>query len=252
MDQILLTGITTDAIVGVYPSEKHTPQPVRVDIAMELDAREAASSERLKHTVDYACLHGEIRFLLEACRFTLLETAAEAIARHALAPTTSGLDRGQVVSVAVEISKTQALGGSATPTVRIARTRKDVQVEVERRPFGEVDVLFESRHCGIYRLRIAPGRSIPTHVHRIMDESEMILSPGVVLQGRPVRMGSARHWPKEFPHRYDNPTDREQVILCVDRPPFIPSDEIVVDEPATGLEEMPASDYYHESDFYNP
>ncbi len=251
MDQILLTGITTDAIVGVYPSEKHTPQPVKVDIAMELDAREAASSERLKHTVDYACLYGEIRFLLEACRFTLLETAAEAVARWALAPTTPGLDRGQVGSVSVEISKTQALGGSATPTIRIARTRKDVQVEVEKRPFGEVDVIFESRHCGIYRLRIAAGRSIPTHVHRIMDESEMVLTPGTLLQGRPVRTGSARHWPKNFPHRYDNPTARDQVVLCIDRPPFIPSDEIVVDEPAAGLEEVESKDYY-ESDFYNP
>jgi hypothetical protein len=48
----------------------------------------------------------------------------------------------------------------------------------------------------------------------------------------------------DAPHRYDNPSDRFQTILCVDSPPFIEADEIPVDgEPAavTGERAWPPS-----------
>ena len=71
------------------------------------------------------------------------------------------------------------------------------------------------------------------HVHRAMRESEMVLSEGLLCQGRRVSPGTVFHWPLGAAHRYDNPTDRPQTILCVDAPPFIREDEIeVTGEPA--------------------
>ncbi|RMH23076.1 MAG: FolB domain-containing protein [Acidobacteria bacterium] len=243
MDRISISGLMVDCIVGLYRRERRRPQPVRVDLVLEVDARRAAESDRLRDTIDYGKLCGDVRFLLESSRCLLLESAGEALARYALS---LGHGRGRlpVEGVRVKLTKSRALGGAALPAVEIRRRRAQVAFEIERRPFGEVDVIYASRRCGIYRLRIAPGRSIPTHVHQRMDESELVQSSGLLLQGQPVPAGSARRWPKGFPHRYDNPTRRERAILCVDCPPFMPGDEILVDQPPAPLDDLPAAFYY--------
>jgi mannose-6-phosphate isomerase-like protein (cupin superfamily) len=41
-----------------------------------------------------------------------------------------------------------------------------------------------------------------------------------------VDVGSVFHWPHGAAHRYDNPTERYQTILCVDAPSFIAEDEV--------------------------
>ncbi len=97
---------------------------------------------------------------------------------------------------------------------------------------------------GIYRLRIAPGRTIPTHEHRVMNEAELVLGHGLLLQGKPVLAGTGFRWPKHLPHRYDNPRPLEQTVLCVDRPAFIPDDEVEVPEPTSGLAPIEGRAYY--------
>lgn len=245
MDTISLDGLAVDCIVGVYPSERQTPQPVHLDIALHLDTRRAGTASRLRDTVDYARLAGEIRFLLEASKYTLIESAAEALARYLLAPPRPSLRRAQVEAVRVSITKPRVSLLGARPTVTVEREPGDFEpMEVEVRPFGAVDVVYDAKDCGIYRLRIAPGAAIPTHVHRRMEESEMILTEGLLLQGQPATLGSARTWPLGFPHRYDNPGDEEQVILCVDRPAFIPSDEILVVDAPGPLGAVSPTQYY--------
>lgn len=243
LDVIELKGLVVDCIVGVYPAERDRPQPLALDLSLYLDTRPAAGGGGLRQTVDYARLTGELRFLLESARFLLLETAADALARYVLAPPTEDVPHAQVEAVALTLRKPAALSG-VLPSLTVFRQRDEVDLEVEHKPFGRVDVVHVSQGCGIYRLRVAPGRSIPTHVHRVMDERELVLGDGLLLQGQPVAPGTGVSWPKELPHRYDNPTDVEQTILCVDRPPFLPSDEIEVDEPARGLVMPEATSYY--------
>jgi dihydroneopterin aldolase len=93
LDVLEVTGIEVRCIVGVYPHERDQPQPLIVDLALHLDTSVAGEREQMSATVDYGRLAGEVRFLLESCRFRLLETAAEAIARYALlGPTGGGAD----------------------------------------------------------------------------------------------------------------------------------------------------------------
>jgi dihydroneopterin aldolase len=231
LDQIELRKLRADCIVGVYPSERAHPQPLLVDLALFFDSRDAARGAGLAASIDYAKLAGEVRFLLTACRFFLLEAAAEALARYVLAPPTADAPRAQVQGVTVRLSKPKALAGSALASLRIHRDASEMSYGVEEKGFGRVDRIFEDAGCGIYRLRVAPGAEIPTHVHRVMDESEMALGDGLLLQGKPVLAGSVFHWPKDFPHLWQNPRDIEQTILCVDRPSFIEDDEVVVDVP---------------------
>jgi hypothetical protein len=97
-----------------------------------------------------------------------------------------------------------------------------------------VDVIYETRHAGIYRLNVAPHASIPMHVHHTMKESELVLTDGLLCQRKLAPAGTVHRWPMRAAHCYDNPTDRYQTILCVDSPRFLESDEIpVTGEPAS-------------------
>lgn len=232
-DVIAIEGLRVDCVVGVYPHERNRVQPLEVSVRMAVDTRRAGASERLSHTIDYAATANQIAFLLRSCRFHILETAARALARLLLAPPAPGEQRARVHEVTLRLTKPYALAGHGVPSLEIRRRAADVSLQHETKPFGTVDVLDETRDVGIYRLNIAPGRSIPLHVHRTMQESEMILGDGLLCQGKPVAAGTMFRWPKDAPHRYDNPTDRWQSILCVDSPPFMPEDEIEVSgEPA--------------------
>lgn len=237
-DLIDIRGLHVECVVGVYPHERDVPQPLELDVSLELDTEWAGESERLRRTVDYAAVASQLAFLLQSSRFFLLETAAHALSRFLLAPPALGEERARIQAATVRLTKPRALGGNGVPSLTIHREASDIVLRHEEKPFGTVDILHETREVGIYRLNVAPGRSIPLHVHRVMNESEMVLGDGLLLNGKQAPAGTAHRWPHGLAHRYDNPTDRWQSILCVDSPPFVPSDEIEVDgEPGEAIPE---------------
>ena len=237
MDVLRIEELTVDCIVGVYPHERDTLQPLRVDVELRVDTEPAGAKESFSSTVDYAATAAELVFLLRSGRFRMLETAAHALARYLLLPPVYGDRRPRLASVKLRLTKPEALDGLALPSLEIERDASWAAFEVETKPFGTVDVVHETKDAGIYRLNIAPGRSIPLHLHRQMRESEMVLSDGLLCQGVPCPHGTVHRWPLGAAHRYDNPTDRTHSILCVDAPRFIEEDEIEVDgEP----DEVPA------------
>ncbi|MDW8363198.1 MAG: dihydroneopterin aldolase [Myxococcales bacterium] len=231
-DVLALTGLEVDCVVGVYPHERGARQRLVVDLEMELDVEAAASQQSLRRSVDYHAMAAQLAFLLQSCEFRLLETAARALLRYVLAAPAASESRAPVQRARVTLTKPGALAGRGVPSVRLERDASWARYEIERKPFGTVDVIDVTREAGIYRLNLAPGAAIPTHVHRVMRESEMILSDGLLLSGHSVPAGAVFRWPHDFPHRYDNPTDRVQTVLCVDTPPFMPDDEVLVDAPA--------------------
>ncbi|ATB28544.1 dihydroneopterin aldolase [Melittangium boletus] len=244
LDVITIRGLTVDCIVGIYNRERVAAQPLRLDVALFLDTRPAAASGRLADTVHYGRLSGELRFILEACRFELLESAAEAVCQYLLAPPAGGSPRARVLEVSVRLTKPLALGGAAVPGLQVHRTAEELGYGEREAPFGHVDVLHEGVGYGLYRLRVKPGGVIPAHAHPVMEESELVLGTGLLLQGHAVGSGTAFHWPRGFPHRYDNPTDREQMVLCVARPRLMTSDERVTEPPAEGLATVRGHAYY--------
>ncbi len=231
MDVLRIEGLLVDCVVGVYPQERDSVQPLLVDVELRLPTELAATRESLRSTVDYAATAAQLAFLLRSCRFRMLETAAHALARYLLLPSVSG--ETQLESVLVRLTKPEALAGLAIPSVQIERGAAWAQFEIEDKPFGTVDVIHETKDAGIYRLNIAPGRHIPLHMHQQMQESEMVLGDGLLCQGQPCASGTVHCWPKGAAHLYHNPTERVQSILCVDAPSFIEQDEIEVrGEPA--------------------
>ncbi len=232
-DWIRIRGLKVDCVVGVYPRERGVVQPLQLDAALCLDTEPAARRERLKLSVDYAAIGAQLAFLLRTCRFRMLETAAHALCCYLLAPPALGEQRAQVARVKLTLTKPTALGGIAVPSLEVERDAAWVRLVHEDKPFGTVDVIHETKDAGIYRLNVAPQQSIPLHVHEVMQESEMVLSRGLLCQGKPVAPGTVHRWPKGAAHCYHNPTRRHQTILCVDAPPFAQDDEIAVaGEPA--------------------
>jgi len=234
-DRLALRGMRFDCIIGLHDHERTTPQPVELDIVLHFHMRRAAHAGQITHTVDYGRVVGELRFILVAARFLLLESAAEALAAWLLMPPSLDVPRPQVEEVEVRLAKPRALAGRAVPEIGIRRQRTDFPPNLEVKPFGFVDVIFESPECGVYRERISPRTVLPTHEHRHIDEMELTLGSGLLLQGAPVAAGVAHEWPRNNPHRWENPTDVEQSFLCVDRPKFIHTDEVEVDTPVGDL-----------------
>ena len=232
-DVVALEGLVVDCVVGVYPHERDTPQPLRVDLYMELDTRDAAEHQRLRESVDYASIAGQLTFLLTACRFRMIETAAQTLARYLLLPPPKGERRKPIEAVRLRLTKSFALAGRAIPSVEITREADEFSLTKENSKFGDVDIVFERPEFGIYRLNVAPHASIPLHVHHQMQECELVLTDGLLCQGKPVAAGSVFRWPHGAAHRYDNPTDSVQTVLCVDSPRFNAGDEVEVEgEPA--------------------
>jgi dihydroneopterin aldolase len=228
MDRIRVEGLEVECVVGVYPEEREVAQRLWIDLELGLSLEAAAHSERVRDSVDYAALVSQLAFLLDVCRFRMLETAALTLLRYVLAPPAPGRRRASVDEARVRLSKPDALTAGAVPSVELSRIASDFEYVVEQKRFGTVDVIHETRHAGIYRLNLAPGGTIPLHVHREMDEAEMVLTSGLLCQGVPAALGSIRRWPRDSAHVYENPTDSFQSILCVDAPRFIPDDEIEV------------------------
>ena len=230
-DLIELKRLEVECIIGVYPRERIQTQPLVVHLALETDSRVAGRGGGLASTIDYSQIAGEVKFLLEGCRFELIEEAAEAIAAWLLSPGKARKGQSQIYGVEVAIEKPEAMGGNALPTITIRRERSDFDYEVENQVFGHVDIIYEIDALGIYELRIAPGAAIPRHYHRQMDEAELILDQGVMCQSEILTPGIAHFWPKELVHTYKNTTEGEVSILCIDRPKFIRDDEVESDQP---------------------
>ena len=235
LDRLSLKGMRFDCIVGLFDYERNTPQPVELDVTLHFDTREAAQHSRLAQTIDYSRLLGELRFILTASRFRLIESATEAVAAWILTPPSHDVPRPQVEQVDVRLSKLVALSGAAIPSLEIHRSRADFQMKTETKHFGSVDIIFETKECGVYRERITPRTVLLTHVHHHLDEAELVLGSGFLLLGKPIEAGLAHSWPRGFAHRYENITDIEQSFLCIDRPAFIPDDEVEVDVPVEKL-----------------
>ncbi len=232
-DVISITGLRVDCVVGVYPHERDRPQPLDVDVRMRLDTRRAGASEQIGHTIHYGEVANQIAFLLHSCRFDLLETAAQVLTRYLLAPPAPGERRARLDEVTLRLSKPYALAGHGVPSLEVTRLAREVTLARERKTWGTVDVVFETRRAGVYRLNVAPGRGIPLHVHRTMRESELVLGAGLHCQDEPVAPGTIFRWPRGAAHRWDNRSREWQSILCVDSPPFVPEDEVEVEgEPA--------------------
>ena len=115
MDQLKLNGSEVECIIGDLPEERESEQRLLVDVALDIDLEDAAASDRLDDTVDYALLVGNIREALEDAQCRLLERAAGVVADVCLSDP-------RVERVTVGVRKFGSVSGLGSAEVRITRS----------------------------------------------------------------------------------------------------------------------------------
>jgi len=115
MDQLKLNGVEVECIIGDLPEERESEQKLLVDVALDMDLEDAAESDRLDDTVDYALLVGNVREALEDARCRLLERAAGIVADVCLSDP-------RVQRVTVGVRKFGSVSGLGSAEVKITRT----------------------------------------------------------------------------------------------------------------------------------
>ena len=243
-DTISVRGLKVHCLIGIYPHERAEKQPLVLTCDLHLARKPGEMGRSLEESVDYSEVAGLIAFILQAGEFRLLETAVEAVCHVLLGLQLSNNRAALVEAVTLNMSKPNALAGIAIPAVTVQRSRHELTFLQERNEFGLVDILHQNRDCGIYRLRIPAHGGIPAHVHRVMGEAELVMSRGLLLQGKPIAPGAGHFWPLNFAHAYSNPTTEEQSILCVNRPVFMPEDEIAAGRDSRLLDTAPYRRWY--------
>lgn len=216
-DVLSICGLECECVVGVYPRERGRPQPLVLDIDLHVDTDNAGRSGRLSRTVDYDATANALVFLLQSCRFGLLETAAHALATFLLAPPSAGERRAAVAAVRIKLIKPEALPGRAIASLQVEREAAWAHIRRESAPFGSVDMLHGSREAEIYRVNIAPRQEVDLGLVGPAHESELCLTPGLVLDGATLGSGARRTFDRGAA-RFVNPTRRWQSMLVVASP----------------------------------
>lgn len=110
---IRILDLRVDCIVGVYPHERETPQPLFFDLELACELRKSAASDALPDTVDYDALSQRIRSAVEDSECLLLERVAAMVL--GLCVETPG-----VRAATVRVRKPQALRDARTVEIEIS------------------------------------------------------------------------------------------------------------------------------------
>jgi dihydroneopterin aldolase len=116
LDTLFVTNLELDAIIGIHPHERTTPQRLLISFELMADTRKAAASDDIADAVDYDDATQRIADLTRAGQFQLIETLAAEIAALLLA-------HYPIRAAAVEVRKPAAVANAETVGVRIERKR---------------------------------------------------------------------------------------------------------------------------------
>ena len=116
MDQIQITGLRIECIIGINDWEREVKQEVIIDITLHADLSRAGESDDISDTINYRDISKAVQGHVEASTYGLIEAMARNIATICLAPE-------GVVRVDVSVQKPGALRGADSVGVKISRER---------------------------------------------------------------------------------------------------------------------------------
>ena len=113
MDEIAIHAIRARGRHGANPGERDAEQVFDIDVILDVNLQDAARSDDLADTSDYAAIHARVVAIVAATSFGLLERLADEILAEIFAD-------ARIVRARVQIAKPHLLDG-ATPSVTLAR-----------------------------------------------------------------------------------------------------------------------------------
>ena len=114
-DKVIIRQLVVEAILGILPTERVTPQPVLIDITVFTSTRIPAQTKDIADAVDYTGLADLAAELTIAGEYLLIETLVEDLA-------TLCLTRPHVAGVCVRVEKPQAVADATSVGVEIYRS----------------------------------------------------------------------------------------------------------------------------------
>jgi dihydroneopterin aldolase/2-amino-4-hydroxy-6-hydroxymethyldihydropteridine diphosphokinase len=123
-DHIHVNGLRLNGLIGVLPQERLAPQPLTIDLDLEVDVSSAGDTDNLEETAHYGLIADEVAALVRNSDFLLLERLATEIARVALAHS-----RVEVAHVRVTKMNPPIDEDLDSTAVLITRTRADFAVK---------------------------------------------------------------------------------------------------------------------------
>ena len=103
-DVLTLEGMRFFARHGDLPAERELGGRIEVDVELRCDVADAATSDKLADTIDYAALYERIRETVEGTQYHLLEALAERVAQVVL-------EDQRVTAARVRVAKQPPLPG---------------------------------------------------------------------------------------------------------------------------------------------
>jgi dihydroneopterin aldolase len=119
MDQILISGLKVQAILGIDPHERITPQSVLVHITLFADLNPPALTDRIEECIDYRQVSLQVKTLIESSQHYTVEALALDILRLCL-----GLPRA--IKARVRVEKPEALDFVERVGVEMERDRQEL------------------------------------------------------------------------------------------------------------------------------
>jgi len=123
LDRIDITGLTVTTVVGALPHEREIAQPLRIDVSVVVDLRDAGRSDELGDTVHYGLVTEQVAAIAREHKDVLLERLADRMAEVVI-----GFDRVEAVELTVTKLRPPIGEHVETTSVRIRRTAADFDV----------------------------------------------------------------------------------------------------------------------------
>jgi dihydroneopterin aldolase/2-amino-4-hydroxy-6-hydroxymethyldihydropteridine diphosphokinase len=122
-DTVEVRGLVVTTVVGVLPHERTNAQPVRIDLDLRVDLRDAGRSDDLSDTADYGDVAERVAAMVRESKDTLLERLADRVAEMLVA-----IDRVEAVDVTITKLRPPIPEQLDSTAVRIHRSRLDYNV----------------------------------------------------------------------------------------------------------------------------
>ena len=114
MDRVFIENLSVETVIGIFDWEREIRQVVSLDLEMEFDIRQAATSDSIEDALDYKAVSKRLIRFVEHSEFQLVEALAEQCASIVL-------EEFPVDYVKLKLSKPGAVRGSSAVGVIIER-----------------------------------------------------------------------------------------------------------------------------------
>ncbi|MCG2608337.1 dihydroneopterin aldolase [Acinetobacter sp. SM34] len=122
MDAIIIEGLRVDTVVGCFAWERQIMQPLMLDMTIQTSLEQAASSDELEHTLNYAEICEISAKVIQNAQPKLIEHAAKLVL-NALFTTFPAIE-----SIMITIRKPAIIAQANSVGIRLERHRNDIRL----------------------------------------------------------------------------------------------------------------------------